>query len=358
MIKFTVRPLLWTQKKTSKGLSPLRICITIDRVRSYITTPYKLKTSQWNAEKQLIVNHADENLHNAAVHKMIADLEKKITESHLQGMPVNVRVLRGTDSKATSFSRFAKEIRNEPKEINRIEAFAGASVLLSDITSTFLRKYEAHERARGMSQNTINLTFKYLRRIIRQAKAEKLIKENPFEDFRVPKYVQSERVYLVESEKKKLMKQLDKLTGTMYETLCWFLFGCYTGLRHSDWLRFKPEMSDGKFLKLRAKKNGKWVVLPIGPTLKSIINRVEKGNSPISGQKFNVQLKAIASAAKLNKELTTHVARHSFATMCATNKIPQSVTAELLGVDVKTVRVYYHLTGEAIAEQAAILQTI
>ncbi len=360
MIKFTVRPLLWTQKKTAKGLSPLRICITIDRQRSYQTTRFKLKESQWDAERNLIVNYKNENLNNAELKKTISDLENKITTMILQDIPINVRLLRGDKSNATSFSRFAKEIREDAKEINRIEAYGGKNILLSDITSTFLRKYEAHERARGMSQNTINLTFKYLRRIIRQAKAEKLIQDNPFDDFRVPKYVQSERIYLVESEKKKLLKLLTKkeLNPSLANTLTWFLFGCYTGLRHSDWLQFKPEMSDGKFLKLRAKKNGKWVVLPIGPTLKSLLNRVKSCNPPISGQKFNVQLKAIAAAAKVNKPITSHSARHSFATMCASNKIPQSVTAELLGVDVKTVKVYYHLTGESVIQQAAVLQTL
>ncbi len=358
MIKFTVRPVLWTQKKTAKGLSPLRICITIDRERTYQTTTYKLKSSQWDDVKKLIVNKEDENLHNAAIRKLISDIEAKITRMDLDGIPVTIRLLKGSDSKATYFKEFAKEIREDSKEINRIETFAGEKLLLTEITATFLRKYEKHERDRGMSQNTINLTFKYLRRIIRQAKAEKLIKENPFDEFRVPKYIQSERVYLVESERKKLIKFLDKpneINGTAYNCLVYFLFGCYTGLRHSDWGRFKPEMSDGKLLKLRAKKNGKWVVLPVGPTLKDLLSRMKDLSPPISGQKFNDNLKIIGGVAKLKKPLTTHVARHSFATMCASNKIPQSVTAELLGVDSKTVRVYYHLTGESIIEQTQVL---
>lgn len=355
MHSYTIRTVLWVHKKTITGLCPLKIAVTVARKVTYIGTPYKLKETSWDGKE--IINYKNAALLNTDLRNRIAELEKKITLGNMEGLPITGHFLKGT-SESKSFVKFAREIKKNEKEITRVVAFAGEGVLLSDFTAVFLRKYETHERARGMAQNTINLTFKYLRRIIRQAKAEKLIKENPFDDFRVPKYVQSERVYLVESEKKKLIGKLDKLTGTLYETLCWFLFGCYTGLRHSDWLRFKPEMSDGKFLKLRAKKNGKWVVLPIGPTLSRILDLIGSLPPPISGQKFNVQLKAIAEIAKVNKPITSHVARHSFATMCATNKIPQSVTAELLGVDIKTVRVYYHLTGEAIAEQAAILTTI
>ena len=60
----------------------------------------------------------------------------------------------------------------------------------------------------------------------------------------------------------------------MYNTLTWFLFGCYTGLRHSDWEQFDyKKRVEGEFLKLRAKKNGRWVVLPIGKTLADLDRR-------------------------------------------------------------------------------------
>jgi site-specific recombinase XerD len=308
----------------------------------------------------MIVNYKNEQIHNAALRKIISDLDAKITRMILDGIPLSIRLIRDQDAQATGFRRFAQEIRDNQKEINRLETYAGKNLLLSDITSTFLRKYESHERRRGMSQNTINLTFKYLRRIIRQARAERLIKENPFDDYRVPRYVQSDRIYLIESETKKLMKLLEKgnINASLRSTLIWFLLGCYTGLRHSDWLRYEPKMVDGSFLRLRAKKNGKWVVMPIGNTLRELLALVRDLPRPISGQKFNVQLKAIAGMAKVDKPITSHSARHTFATMCATHKIPQSVTAELLGVDTKTVRVYYHLTGSAIEDQAAILKTI
>jgi integrase len=354
MSNYTIRPVLWVHKKNAEGRCPLKIAITVARKLTYIATPYRLKENQWDGAA--IINYPNAHLVNVDLRKRISDLEKKITLATIEGMPLNGNLLRGT-SERKSFIKYAREIKNSDKEINRLIAFAGSGLLLTAVDVKFLRKYEDYERARGMSQNTINLTFKYLRRIIRQAKAEKLIKENPFDDFKVPKYVQSERIYLVESEKKKLFTILNKpgLNSSLYQTLCYFLFGCYTGLRHSDWGGFRDGMVDNGFLKLRAKKNGKWVVLPIGPTLKDLIIRLKNLPPPISGQKMNVQLKALAALAKIDKAITSHSARHSFATMCASNKIPQSVTAELLGVDTKTVRVYYHLTGESIIEQASIL---
>lgn len=129
--------------------------------------------------------------------------------------------------------------------------------------------------------------------------------------------------------------------------------GVFSGLRNSDWGRALT-MVQGDLLRLRpvkTHKSGQWVVLPIGPTLASIFEVVGTLPRPISQRKTNDDLAIIAGIFDSKKHITTHVARHSFATMCAENKIPKSVTAELMSVSVDTVEIYYPLTGQNIAEQ-------
>lgn len=110
----------------------------------------------------------------------------------------------------------------------------------------------------------------------------------------------------------------------MRNTAYYFLLGSYSGLRHSDWVRFNYEtMVEDGFLKLRAKKNKKYVVMLIGKTLNKILHVVKELPPPMSNQKCNVMLKAIGTSVAIKKELTTHVARHSFGCMCAANKIPK-----------------------------------
>ncbi len=358
MHNFTVRPVLWKQDQDANGLCRLKICVTVKRKQSYLLTPYKLKDSQWDSISMKAIKVPNDKSINTYLRHQLSDIEKKVLQQLAMGRDVTSKFLKGGET--DNFQAFAKEVRNDQKELKRILAFAGAGLSLSGVDVTFLRKYEAHERARLMSQNTINTTFKFLRRILRQAYAEKLVPENPFDQFDIPKYVQSERIYLVDEEKKALIALLDKkLKPSHYNTLCYFLFACYTGLRHSDWATFKPEkhLINGA-LGLRAQKNGKWVVLPIGPTLKGLIDRVKVLTPPASGQKCNQHLAILGPMAKISKPITTHTGRHSFATMCATNKIPRGITAELLGVHAKTVDVYYHITSEAISEQAAVLKTL
>lgn len=351
----TIRPILWLHKPNKQGLFPLMIAVTIERKITYFKTSFRLKKNQWGGE---IVNYTNSKVANAAIRKQISDIENEILQRQLSGQVITAKTLKKPKSK--TFRSFALEVKGDTvhnrKELKRLNNYA-PGITLDEVTVTFLRKYEQKERARGMSQNTINTTFKWFRRIINQARKEKLIQYNPFEDFPVPKYEQTDRTYLNEEEKEKLFKKLDP-AYPFYNTLCYFLLSCYTGLRHQDWERFSADRIDGDHFKLRAKKNKQLVVMPIGPTLRKIINRVLKLSPPATMQQCNRELKIIGSDAKIKKTLTCHVGRHSYAYMCARNRLPKSITAELMGISERVVEVYYHLEGTDITEQAAVLKTI
>lgn len=356
---YTIRPVFLAHKANSQGQANIRIAITVNRKVTYMTTEHKVHKNQWNESTRQVVGHENAALINVSLRRRIADLEKEIISRNLEGVPITRRVLKGDGGVDRPFASFAREIRADEKEIRRLTAYAGESIMMSEINVTFLRRYEQHERSRGMANNTINTTFKYLRRILTQAMAEKLIRENPFENYEMPKYRQTERVYLTREELDLVLKIVDDLDRSLKITAFNFLLGCFSGLRHSDWVRFDHDrMVEGDFLKLRAKKNKKDVVLPIGPTLRRILDAVRVLPPPVSNQKCNVMLKAIGGMAGIRKPLTTHVARHSFGYMCASNRIPKSVTAELMGVHTSTVEVYYHLSGQNIIEQSAILRTL
>ena len=62
--------------------------------------------------------------------------------------------------------------------------------------------------------------------------------------------------------------------------------------------------------------------------------------------------------AGIDKEISTHTARHSFGCLCASLGLPESTTAKLMGINAQTVKVYYHLTGSDLSEQAKALKEI
>ena len=357
MQKFTIRPVLWNYQKNKEKIYSIKIAITVDRKVTYLLTGYKVHESQWDEANKAVYKHTNAKIINVSLRRKIAEIEKDLIENSLKGLALSKRVIKGDTTTYKNFYEYAKEVRYDDTEINRIKAYAGDRLMLNDINVQFLRKFEQHERSRGLMQNTLNSTFKYIGRIIRQAHKESLLSENPFDHYDIPRYKQTDRVYLTEDEIKRIIDKLDELPPTLYNTATWFLLGCYSGLRNGDWRVFDyDKMVEGDYIKLRASKNGVHVVLPIGKTLRKILDRVKDLPRCYTNEECNRNLKVIAMQAKIKKNLTTHCARHTFGYMCASNGLPESTTAALIGVTANVVKVYYHLSGENIKLQAEILK--
>ena len=70
-----------------------------------------------------------------------------------------------------------------------------------------------------------------------------------------------------------------------------------------------------------------------------------------SNQRTNSYLKEIASLAKIKKHLTSHIARHTFATMSLANHVPIESISKMLGhVDIKTTQIYAKMQDHTIYE--------
>lgn len=352
MLNYSIRPVLWTHKKTNKGLCPLKICITINRERAYIKTPYKLRESQFENGKVIGVYNAD--VINAFIRKEHREIEQRIFEENI----TSIKGLR-TSNSSILLDDYAKLIRYDKTRVTRITNFY-KNVRMIDIDLTWIRAFEAHERRRGSHPNTIHSTIKYLNQLLRQAENEGLIKSNPMKLTKVPKYVKPEKDFLTKSQIIKLWDLLEKpLEDNTRSTLVYFLLACYTGLRHSDWKSFDPyTMCKDGFLSLRAHKNKQDIVIPVGPSLDKIINLTKMVAPALSNQKCNVHLKAISIMADLGKKITCHTARHTAGNLFAASGLNISIVAKLLAISENTAKVYFHYSGADITNLASNLKNI
>jgi site-specific recombinase XerD len=364
MPRYTIRPIYFQHKINADGQAPIMIIVTIARKKRYFTTGLKVRPQEWKDGQ--VINHANAALYNRTIRAKIEEIEAEVLARQLSGETVTAASLKA--GKVTDLFAFVDQVKkNMPPatqrrykcEAGRVRAFAGDKVAIQEITTAFIRDYERHERDRGLAQNTLNTAIRWLRAMLNKAKKEGIIREVPA--YQTPKYIQPDRVFLTDDDLQQWVGywREGKVDGSLYTTLTWFLFGCYSGLRYSDWGQFDYDKQvRDDLLRLRATKNGRWVALPIGKTLAEIIAVAKDQPKPISADKTREHLKILAGRIGSNKHVTTHTARHTMGCMVARLGIPLAVGAELLGITERVMKVYFHLTGRDILEQAAVLKGV
>lgn len=241
-------------------------------------------------------------------------------------------------------------ISNFKFELSRILAF-DPDATFDSVNPSWLRRYEQSLIKQGLANNTIHKAWKFLRKIFNSAIADKVTSNYPFKHHDNPKYQQTDRTFLMIEEVDKIEEILLKpITNTQRTVALYFLLGCYSGLRFSDWQRYNRKgFVMGDRLLTRTKKTGDLVSLKIHARLNKILFALDHLESELPvEQNTNSELKAIQVLAGLDKKLTTHVARHSFAVRCAELGISIETTAELMGITVRSCWIYYRITNKKI----------
>lgn len=220
-----------------------------------------------------------------------------------------------------------------------------------EINNVFYDDFKKYLTIRkGYALNTVGKKIKVLKTFLNEAEYRGLIDKAAYSHFKKlaePK----EAVYLNIKELEKI-QALD-LSGHLDKVRDLFLVGCWTGLRFSDWHKVKPENINNGFLTLNQQKTGQPVVIPLYPTVKTILDKYYgKLPKPLSNQKVNEYLKEIARLADFKEAITqqitkggkvetgikhkwelvtTHTARRSFATNMYKMGIPSITIMAITG---------------------------
>ncbi len=210
-----------------------------------------------------------------------------------------------------------------------------------------------------------NTTMKYItifKKIIIIAMSNDWLKKDPFTNFKIT-VKKTERPFLSEEElntlihKKFTIQRLELVKDS-------FLFSCFTGLAHSDLKKLTPENikigSDGnKWVMINRTKTDGSSHIPILPIPEMLIEKYK--NHPycldkgvllpvLSNQKMNAYLKEIADICGIDKKLTSHIARHTFATtVTLNNDVPIETVSKMLGhSSIKMTKIYAKLLDKKV----------
>lgn len=216
----------------------------------------------------------------------------------------------------------------------------------------------------GISHNTVMKYMKKLKKVIREAIANGWILKDPFAGYKITEK-KVDRDFLTPSELKSIVDHDFELDRLAQVKDC-FLFSCFTGLAHSDLRKLSYDNlvtgTDGnQWISIKRQKTKVESRIPLLPVVSHIIEKykghpiciAENRLLPVSSnQRMNAYLKEIATICGIKKHLTSHIARHTFATtVTLNNDIPFESVSKMLGhTSFKTTRIYARLLDNKVGQ--------
>jgi integrase len=274
------------------------------------------------------------------------------------------------DTIKTGFERHIQELKDQKRigsavsyetAINSIEGFK-AGLRYADITVNFLNKYEAAMLKEGKSKATIGIYLRSLRAIMNRADIDRKLYPfgNKKNKYAIPTGHNIKKALTLDEISRIFSYNAEAGTTKAMAKDYWIFIYLCNGLNVKDLCLLKWKNIDGDWLRYeraktsRTKKDGKLISVSLKPEAKAIISRwglpslspdtfifphLSKGMTPEREREIYQQLtktinkyvKLIAKELKINKEVTTYFARHSFATILKNSGASTEFISEALG---------------------------
>ena len=355
----SVQPELWSQaKERSKGKdkSAIELNNYINSVKAKITTMYReLELDGKPITAQLL---KDMYLGN---HKYV-EIGKTLVEVHSDHNE-RCRKLLGIEYSQSTIYKFDTSLKYL-KEFMSIEMRI-EDIPLKDINEDFIRKYELYLKTeKGCANNSAIKHLKIFKKIIRIALINDWLQKDPFAPVKFRQdevHVEFLTMYELNTliEKEMPCKRLEQVRDV-------FVFCAFTGLAFVDVKSLRTEhiihgnKGEMWIRKPRIKTNN-MCNIPLLRVPRELLQKYssDKGCElrgqilPVpTNQKMNAYLKEIATICNINKRLSTHCSRHTFATsVTLANKVTMENVAKMLGhSSTRMTQHYARVLDESILE--------
>lgn len=259
-----------------------------------------------------------------------------------------------------------KKSTNYTNTLNHLKKFTGGTIKFLQINGKWVDDFKLY-LLQKVNKNSAHVYFTTFKTVLEKAVKERIINENPAKYTDKIKTNDVERVYLTHEQ----LTQLSRAKCPNDEVKKAFLFACYTGLRFSDLKKItwdKIQQENGRLkIQYRQKKTGGFEYFPLSPTAQKILNGKIKtsinSNKPIfklsSNAYYNYILKQWAKNAEIKKNISSHTARHTFATLALTNNVDLFTVAKLLGhKDIATTQIYAKIIDKKKDEAVDMLPAL
>lgn len=390
MKRSTFKVLFYLKRQSEKnGKAPVMGRITINGTVSQFSCKLSVSPKLWDTEgnraagKSVEARQINEKLDSIRTnigkqYQRISDRDSFVTAEKVKnawlGFGDEHRLLLQTfdeylqefAGKRVGKDRSAGTLREYRTRRDRLASFLQYEYGLSDIpfrelTHDFAEKFIVYlSTVRGLRSATVSQTLKKLHLLVHTAIRKGWISVHPFPDvWVVPQY--RERRFLNEDEIRKIMEvHLPNYKTAVVRDI--FVFCCFTGLAYADVKKLTHDdiHTDGNgdmWIIDGRQKTGTQFRVQLLPVARELVERYRRLSLP-GGTVFPVKsccstirsLRAIARRAGIATDLTTHVARHSFATsVCLSQGVPIETVSKMLGhKNITTTQIYAKITNDKI----------
>lgn len=401
--KKTFSVLFWIRKgRTTDGnLSPLFCRVTIDGQRYEIPLNIYLRPQSWNAEAQKSLGKAATDKEaNRAIEDLKLVIDETVTKIRLKNYDLNIEnfrmLFKAQDNEYSTISTLFDYHAIIEKKNLRASTFVGYEVTrnhllkfirikyhvtdldLRSIDKAFVNEFFAYLQGYKRTEDpricTVNGAMKHIekfKKIMNLALQNEWIDRNPVAQFHA-KRNKVEKGFLTEKEVDKIKKVALKPSLCIVRDL--FLFAVYTGISYIDICNLTGEnlrigIDKSTWLEYHRQKTGIRVAVPLLEPAEMILQRYETYHNhrkdmhlfPVPpNQVVNRYLKMIATEACIDKDITFHMARHTFATtITLMHGIPIETVSKMLGhTNLTTTQIYAKVVDTKVMDDMSALKDI
>ena len=380
----------WLKSRTDKnGKSPITMTIGANGERAEFQTGKKIEPENWDNGKQQAKGKTTEA---KLLNKYLSQLRNKVYLKEIElmqrGFLITARLLRDAVvdkvealNEKTLFQVFSEHNEEQGKMIGKgisksthwlseytyrllkehvEQKYKRSDLYLRELNIGFIQAFHTFLRTdKGMAQNSSTKHLKLLKKIINVAVANSYMTFNPFMTYKVER--EPVEIDFLDEEELRRIINFDTPLPRLGRAKDMFLFGCFTGLSYIDIKTLAPEHfeRDGAgriWIKKRRVKTGVLSRIPLLPIAKMILDKYRDGEKLLPIQDpadVNKYLKDIAILCNINKRITFHTSRHTFAsTVTLANNISLEVVSKMLGhTNTRMTTHYAKLIDKCIGEQ-------
>lgn len=364
---------------------PIMGRLSVSRSESVFSAKCSVAASLWSlgrakgksAESVAINRQLDEYRASAlAIYRELSAIREQVTAEEVKCLLLGMAAGQETlldyfhafieqFEKRVGVNRSAQSARTYRNTYNHVECFLSERLQLSDIPFTaldrsFIDKFDLHLRTEQcLAPRTVILYMTRLHTVVNKAIAAGIITADPFAGYEPPR-PERKRRYLTREELKRL-KTTPLPSNKLYLVRDLFLFSCYTGIGYGDMCRLTTEnletAEDGTtWIKAVREKTGVEFEVPLLDLPRHIIDKYRNTTPdgkllPMYGNaELNKGLKYLATVCSIDRKLTFHMARHTYATeITLSHGVPMETVSRMLGHSrVDTTQIYAKVTDDKI----------